>query len=120
MTNYRSVEDSAPFIGKDRRSGQLVTRDEFSQYADAAQKQRDSINARLDEGDVKINKISTALFATDENNCNGQAGLMVTARNIDNHIKTVCKIGHWAVKSIIGGCGLIAAVVAAAHALGIY
>lgn len=48
----------------------------------------------------KLDGIHTALFAKDDKNEHGQVGLMVTARNIDNHITVICNIVKWGLAAI--------------------
>tara|TARA_R110000868_G_scaffold69515_1_gene204572 strand:- start:548 stop:910 length:363 start_codon:yes stop_codon:yes gene_type:complete len=60
-----------------------------------------------------VEDIKIALFAKDDKNKFEQPGLMVTARNIDNHINVVCSIASWGWKIVIGALGLLTALKAA-------
>jgi hypothetical protein len=48
---------------------------------------------------AKLEKIDTALFATDDENEYGITGLMVTARKMSSHIDTVCTLGRFTKKA---------------------
>ena len=76
-------------------------------------------NTILEGQNDTLKSINQALFAKDSENPNGQPGLMTTARNIDSHITTVCRIGRWLRNTILSLAGLIVTVVAAARALGV-
>lgn len=55
---------------------------------------------------AKLEKIDTALFATDDENEYGITGLMVTARKMSSHIDTVCALGRFVRNAIIWLGGL--------------
>lgn len=55
---------------------------------------------------AKIEKIDTALFATDDDNEYGVTGLMVTAKKMSSHIDTVCALGRFVRNAIIWLGGL--------------
>jgi hypothetical protein len=97
--------------GQDRRQPGHVTRREFTDFVHHFADYRDETKGVLDQ-------ITTALFAEDDQNQNKQPGLMHTARNIDNHIRTVCNIAKWIFRSIVGLLTIGAPTVAIGKALG--
>lgn len=95
-----------------RRNDDAVARSEFHEF------QAETRSYRCEQG-KKINSIHTALFARDDNNEHGQAGLMITAKNIDHHITAVCNIAKWLRHAILAASAIIVAGIGAAKALGI-
>jgi hypothetical protein len=127
------IETSAGYAGHERRASVGVTREEFEKFAKCSVENRIAYNARLDRHGEKLdalqddnirhnkilNRLSDAIFAKDSHNENGQPGLMVTARNIDNHITAICNIARFIKWLVLGICGLALPVLGVLNALGI-
>lgn len=96
---------------QNRRNDDMITRTEFVDFQEETRKYRCDQNKKLDG-------IHTALFAPDEQNENRQQGLMVTARNIDNHITAVCNIARWIYRSTLAVVAVGAPSLAIAKAMG--
>lgn len=103
-------------IDRERRQDN-VTRREFEALHGKLEHHMIEMGSRMDTQDTVLAKINVALFATDDKNEQGQPGLMVTARNIDNHITVVCKIGKWAFGILVALLGIMAPVVSIGHNL---
>lgn len=112
-------EQAAAYTGEERRKNENISRLEFDNFVGCTTQYRVANNARLDRQEAKLDQVHLALFAKDDDNENGQRGLMHTAQRIEQHIDTVCKLARWARNSIVAIAGLIAAVGAAAKAVGV-
>lgn len=66
---------------------------------------------------AKLERMNTALFAKDDDNEFKMTGLMVIGQRIDSHIDTVCALGRFARKSLVG-LGSVASAVSAIWFLG--
>ena len=88
-----------------------ITRGEFANFTR-------KLDERLGNQDALLGKFNTAMFAQDAGNENGQPGLMVTARNIDQHITAVCNIAKWTWKSLAALIAVGAPMAAMGKALG--
>ena len=101
MTERRQTP--AGFIQEEKFDAHIKKASEFwaSSIADKAR-----ISADVE--DIKI-----ALFSKDANNKFDQVGLLVTAKNMDNHITVICSIMSWGWKIVVGALGLVTALKAA-------
>lgn len=94
---------------------------EFVAHIDGRLAAQDTIlteqNEILEDQNRALKRINDALFAEDANNANSQPGLMYTARNIDAHIRTVCKVGRWMRGMAVAGGTLLVSAAAAKTAL---
>lgn len=95
-----------------RRVDDSVARSEFHEF------QEETRRYRCEQGKT-LKSIHTALFAKNEDNEHGQAGLMTTAKNIDHHITAVCNIAKWLKHAFLAASAIIVAGIGAAKALGI-
>ena len=94
-----------------RRSDDTVTRLEFADF------QTETKRYRCEQG-KKLDSIHTALFARDEDNEHNQPGLMHTARNIDQHITSICTISRWTYRAVLAFVAVAAPTAALGKALG--
>lgn len=104
------------YTGTDRRRESRspdgpICRGEFDRFVDKTIEYRDKAEGIL-------TRLETALFAPDSGNANGQPGLMVTARNIDQHITAVCNITKWAYRTVLAVVAVGAPAIAIAKAMG--
>ncbi len=88
-----------------------ITRGEFANFTR-------KLDDRLENQDVMLDKFNTALFAEDEKNVNHQPGLMHTARNIDQHITSVCNIAKWVWRTLATLLGVAVPLTVLAKAMG--
>lgn len=94
-----------------RRTDDSVARSEFHEF------QEETRRYRCEQGKT-LKSIHTALFAKNEDNEHGQAGLMTTAKNIDQHITAICNIAKWAWRAAVAILAVGTPMAAMGKALG--
>jgi hypothetical protein len=110
--------EAGDYAGTERRISGPIGRSEFDKFVSCTLKSREENAARFDRHETILNKLHVAMFAKDDDNENGQPGLMVTAKNIDNHITAVCSIANALKLAVIGICGILIPLAGVAKAFG--